>query len=280
MVAVFVMFMGLTIFAMFTGTVSAFMVERLRVEDRQVDCEQLSNHVVICGWSSKGRIIIAELRASAQAATTPIVVIASPRVDEVDRERNVFWLEDDFTRVAALEKAGIQTASTCIVLSDTSAGRNEQDADARTILAALTVEKLNPAVYTCAELLNETYASHLQMGKVNDYVVSSEYGANLLAQAAMSRGLLGVYGELLTYRHGNEMQRVHVSDQWAGRTFQEMLGEVKRSHDAILVAVVDSAGVLKVNPPEHTFAAGEEVIVITRDELNFRSGRNGRNGRK
>ncbi len=62
-VAVFVMFMGVTIFAMFTGTVSAFMVERLRTESGK---------------------------------------------------------------------------------------------------------KLNPAVYTCAELMNRSYASHLKMGHVND----------------------------------------------------------------------------------------------------------------
>ena len=55
---------GLSFDVVFTGTVSAFMVERLRAEDRKVDWDQLSDHVVICGWSSKGEIILEELRAS------------------------------------------------------------------------------------------------------------------------------------------------------------------------------------------------------------------------
>lgn len=274
LVAVFVMFMGLTIFAMFTGTISAFMVERLRTEERKVDWEQLSDHVVLCGWSTKGMIIIEELRVSAHGASTPIVIIAeqppqSEVVREVVRMRNVFWMNDDFTRVSALEKAGIERAKTCIVLSDVGGGRSEQDADARTILAALTVEKLNPSVYTCAELLNETYASHLKMGNVNDYVVSGEYAAYLLAQATLSRGLLGVYGELLTYRHGNEMYRSAIPASWHGRSFEEMLQQLKADRDAILIAVVTTTGELYVNPSEHTFAAGEEVIAITRGELQL-----------
>jgi voltage-gated potassium channel len=247
------------------------MVERLRTEERSVDWEQLADHIVICGWSTKGRIIVSELRASTYGAKTSIVIISQhPQQSDVARDRNVFWMEEDFTRVDALEKAGIQRAQTCIVLSDNSGGRSEQDADARTILAALTVEKLNSEVYTCAELLNESYASHLKMGHVNDFVVSGEYGAYLLAQAAMSRGLLGVYGELLTYRHGNEMYRAAIPDAWHGRSFHDMLRTLKEEHDAILIAVVMKTGELLVNPREHTFSADEEVIAITRGELNIR----------
>jgi voltage-gated potassium channel len=63
-VAVFVMFMGLTIFAMFTGTVSAFMVQRIHMEGEFVDWDGLQDHVIICGWSTKAEIIIAEYRAT------------------------------------------------------------------------------------------------------------------------------------------------------------------------------------------------------------------------
>ena len=55
----------------------------------------------------------------------------------------VQFLNEDFTKVEALEKAGVHRASKCIILSDTGRGRKDRDADARTILAALTIEKLN-----------------------------------------------------------------------------------------------------------------------------------------
>ncbi|MBP89615.1 MAG: hypothetical protein CMJ64_23375 [Planctomycetaceae bacterium] len=267
------MFMGLTIFAMFTGTVSAFMVERLRAEGRIVNWEQLEDHVIICGWNSKAEIIVREFRAFQTANDMPIAVIAQfdgePPVVSSDVQRHVQFLNDDFTRVAALEQAGVHRAKTCIIMVDTSGGRSEQDADARTILAALTVEKLNPAVYTCAELMNRSYASHLQMGRVNDFVVSGEYGAYLLAQAAMNGGLMEVFSELLTYQHGNEFYRMALPLEWQGKTFMELFVDLKQTHNAVLVAVHTESGEMIVNPPEHIFASGDEVVVIAEHEISL-----------
>ena len=173
-VTVFIMFMGLTIFAMFTGTVSAFMIERFKSEGMVVASEDLEDHVVICGWNSKTEVIIREYRASASLKRVQIAVISEQEIDEAgvpeDLRNQISFIQDDFTRISALERAGISRAKTCIILADMGSGRSEQDADARTILAALTVEKISPQVYTCAELLNRQYGSHLSMGHVNDYV--------------------------------------------------------------------------------------------------------------
>jgi voltage-gated potassium channel len=273
-VAVFVMFMGLTIFAMFTGTVSAFMVERLQTENKFVEWEGLQDHVIICGWSTKAEIIIAEYRATPSMRLVPIVVLSEFEGDRVpvlpiDKQKGVYFLNDDFTRVAALEKAGIHRAHTCIVLSDTSGQRSEQDADARTILAALTVEKLNPDVFTCAELLNASYGSHLEMGGVNDFVVSGEYGAYLLAQAATNRGLMSVFTELMTYERGNEFYRITVPSSCVGKSFGECLATLKDEHDVILVAVHPQGGSMQINPKEHRFEADDDVVVIAETEPNF-----------
>lgn len=272
-VAVFVMFMGLTIFAMLTGTVSAFMVERLQSEGVKVNWDQLENHVVICGWNSKAEIIIKEFRASSGTEKAPIVVVTQwehevPTLSP-DTEANVFFYNDDFTRVGALEEVGIHRASTCIIMSDTSGGRTEQDADARTILAALTVEKLNPDVYTCAELLNRSYGSHLKMGHVNDYVVSGEYGAYLLAQAAMNRGLMDVFTELLTYQTGNEFYRLKLPERWVGASYADVFVELKKTRNAVLVSVHTAGGQTLVNPTDHRFQAGDEIVVIAEEEISF-----------
>ena len=274
LITVFVMFMGLTIFAMFTGTVSAFMVERLQSEGGKVDWDVLENHVIICGWNNQAEIIIRELRASPERERTPIVVITSGTRDQLllpaDLDANLHFCFEDFTRIAVLEKVGIHRAATCIILADTQGGRSDQDADARTILAALTVEKLNPGVYTCAELLNRSYGSHLQMGHVNDYVVSGEHGAFLLAQAAMNRGLMDVFSELLTYQRGNEFYRLKLPDEFAGRSFLELFVELKKEHNAVLVSVHTADGQMFVNPPDYIFRSGDEIVVISEEELTLK----------
>ena len=275
--SVFLMFMGLTIFAIFAGTVSAFMVDRIRTEGRVVRMKDLNDHIVICGWTSKTEVILKEYRGSNATKGVPIVVISETEADRMDsgceKLPNVFVIHDDFTKMSALERAGIGSARICLVLADTSAGRSEQDADARTILAALTVEKMNPDVYTCAELYNRSYGTHLEMGQVNEFVISEEYGAYVIAQAGMHRGLINVLGELLTYRHGNEFYRSPIPDSWLGRTFLEMLPEAKKSHNAILVAVhaggEASGESVSVNPENHVFAKGDEVVAICKGQFDL-----------
>jgi len=270
-VSLFLMFMGMTIFAIFAGTVSAFMVDRLRVEGKVVNLNEMEDHVVICGWTAKTGIIIHEYRATKDTKSTPIVIITELDSDQLDDEiqnlPHVWLLHDDFTKLSALKRAGIERARTCLVLSDTSGGRSEQDADARTILAALTAEKINPDVYTCAELFNREYASHLDIGHVNDYVISGEYGAHMLAQASRNKGLMEVLGELLTSKRGNEFRRHPIPDQWVGTSFNEQYAKAKSEQDMVLLAV-HSAGDAQsrpiVNPTNHTFVAGDEVVVICR----------------
>ena len=270
-VTVFVMFMGLTIFAMFTGTVAAFMVERLRTGNHRMNWDDLNDHVIICGWNNAAEIIAREYRAAAANRGMPMVVITQwenePPQPPRELEPHLMFYNDDFTRVDALERVGVHRASTCVILSDTSNGRSEQDADARTILGALTVEKLNPDVYTCAELCNRSHGTHLQMGHVNDYVVSGEYGAYLLAQAAMNRGLMDVFTELLTYQHGNEFYRMPLPEMWLGQSYMEVFVKLKSEYNAVLVSVHNADGELKINPAEHVFAEGDEIVVIAEEEF-------------
>ena len=265
-VTVFLMLSGMAIFAIFAGTVSAFMVDRMRTEGRVVEWDALSNHIVICGWTNKTKIIIEEYRASRTSRRVPIVVITELNSDLIDQEirslPNVMFVHDDFTRVSALRRAGIDRATTCLVLTDTSGGRSEQDADARTILSALTVEKMNPDVFTCAELVNRNYASHLKVGNVNDYVVTSEYGAHVLAQTAMKRGLSNMVSELLTYEQGNEFHRIPVPASWVGASFDDKLSELRTEHASILVAVHSPDQPPNINPTDYHFAAGDEVVLI------------------
>jgi voltage-gated potassium channel len=153
-------------FAVITGTVSAVVTQTLRME-ATVEWEDLENHMIICGWNRKAEIIVREAFAARKENPMQIVVIAKleggtiPHIPDPALRAHVQFLNDDFTKVSALEKAGVKRAATVILLSDTEKGRNERDADARTILAALTVEKLNPKAYTCAELNRREYAQHL-----------------------------------------------------------------------------------------------------------------------
>ncbi|MEK6238466.1 MAG: TrkA C-terminal domain-containing protein, partial [Planctomycetales bacterium] len=122
---------------------------------------------------------------------------------------------------------------------------------------------------TCAELYNREYGGHLELGHVNDYVLSNDQSALLLAQAALNRSLLKVFGELLTHEHGNQFYSLNVPEEWAGQEFSEMLSRLKQEHGAILIAVRGPDGDLSVNPGNQRVQAGDEIIYIAEREITF-----------
>lgn len=273
-VAAAVMFLGLGVFAMVTGTFSAVMVERLtRLEELPMEFDDLEQHIIICGYSRKVARIIDEIRV-ADGEHRQIVIIAEvEHADELKRLREegewVHHLTGDFTRPDVLDAARVDRCDTCIIVSDRSHDRSEQDADARTILAALTIEKLNPRVFTCAELANSDYIAHLQSGGVDDVVIGGEHSAMLLAQAAVNRGLGDVVSELLTSTRGNQFYKLEVPPALIGSTFLEALVSLKREHGAILLGYVDPDGQQVLNPVDHLFEAGERVILVAHERVRL-----------
>ncbi|MDC0832955.1 NAD-binding protein [Geitlerinema sp. CS-897] len=272
-VSLFVLLMGMVTFAILTGTVSAFVIEQLRTKPMAIEWEEFSDHIIICGWNKKAEIIVREYRAARRNKRLPIVAIAQldrdPPFSDPTLKNCVYFIHDDFTKVSVLEKAGIRRAKTCIILSDKTLGRTDRDADARTILAALTAEKLNRAVYTCAELINREYGSHLDMGHVNDYVVSEEQSGFLLAQAALSPGLLRLFSELMTYERGNQFYVFNIPEEWVGQTFFDLFVYLKKTQNAILVGVHDLDGGFFVNPDRYVFKESDRAIAIARDDLEL-----------
>lgn len=264
-VAVAVILTGLLFFATVIGTVSAVVTDRLRGGEIFVDWQDLRDHLIICGYGRSAEIVAEEYVSAYPDDESPIVLIAElekpPSFSHPQVARRLQFLNEDFTKIEVLEKAGVKRAARCILLSDTSKGRLDRDADARTVLAALTIERMNPKVYTCAEINHREHAHHLKMGGVNDFVVAGEHNAFLLAQSVVTRGVMSVFSELFTHAHGNRFARATAPSRWKGKRFSEVLAPLKEEHDALLVAVQAGAE-LSINPADYVFEGGEDVVLI------------------
>ncbi len=272
-VAVFVILTGLFTFATVIGTISALVADRMRTGELITDWEDLRDHLIVCGWNRKAEIIIHEYVSAYPDDDRPVVVVAeldggAPTIRDSAATGRVQFLNDDFTKIEALEKAGVRRAARCILLADMSKGRKERDADARTVLAALTIERMNPAVYTVAEIHRREHAHHLEMGKVNDYVVSGEQSAFLLAQSAITRGVMSVFSELLTREHGHRFCRCSVTKAWKGKSFLDLLVHMKKEHNALLVGVAEGERII-VNPTDHVFGGDEDVVIIAAGDVRL-----------
>lgn len=267
--ALFLMFAGLGFFAVMTGTVSAVMVEKLKEGAilSRMSLDEVEGHVIVCGWNSGVETLLVELQRSAAFAGHEIVVIAErdalPEVRGLPDPTRLRHIREDFTRAEVLSRANVQRAAVAVIVSDTAQGRSRQDADARTVLAALTIEKLNPKVYTCAELSNAMNEPHLRMGKVDQVIITRELAGFMLAQAAMHSGAVVLLKDLIQSTVGSSLVSRAVDPDLVGQLFEDILGTVRKRHGLAPVAVVQAGGTLLVNPDGYVLCEGERLMCLS-----------------
>ena len=276
-VTLILMFGGLTLFGIFIGTVSASMVTRFSaLEVTEMDLDELSGHRVVCGWSHAGPVVLQELFSKGSSVGhQPVVLITEvgglpPDLPSGVRADRLYHLQGDYTRMDILERAGIRTARAAVLLADTQVIRSDQDRDARTVLAALTIEKLAPSIFTVAELTNRENEGLLRMHGVEEIVVADEYSAVILGSASRNRGIVRVLDEILTSRYGNTLHKVSVSPGWVGWQVSQLIVELKSRHEAVLIAIEhvseeDGQPKIEVNPPSMRTLRSDDLLLLLSD---------------
>lgn len=260
---------GLTFFALLTGTVSAVMIEKMREGSvfQQIQLEDLEGHVLICGFNAGVETVICELQNHPEFRDREVVVITEREelpAMSLPFPSRVRSVKEDFTRVDVLKRCNVERCSVAMIVSEITHNRSRQDADARTVLAALTIEKLSPGVHTCAELSNPQSEPHLRMGGVNEVIVTRNIAGHLLAQAAMYTANVHLLQELLQPTSGNTLQPLEVTDELVGLDFSEALTAYHRSTGAIIMGVETKEGEVLVNPVDYTLALGDKVICVAK----------------
>lgn len=257
------------VFAMLTGTFSAIMIDKLKESamHKPTNPDELNQHIIICGFSTKVPILASEFLLDPAFAHSEILLISEKAgLDEliergVDISR-ISLMTEDFTRLDVLKRAGVERAVAAVILSEPGENRTTQDMDARTILAALTIEKLNPRIHTSAEMYNEGYASHLKMGGVEDVVLHGEVSGKLLARIAMHEGLLAFFKDLLSRESGNTLNFIDPPEEAIGKSVDEVMSLLQKELGFIMVGIKPKTEQLKINPRHHILESTDEILVI------------------
>ncbi|MBX3166439.1 MAG: ion transporter [Candidatus Eremiobacteraeota bacterium] len=257
---------GLCLFAVLTGTASVYLIEKLREGTNMGSLypEDLEGHVLVCGWNTGSAATLARLQRHPDFREKAFVLIAEREdftgIRQLPLPDQVVCLREDFTRAEVLRKANVAQAAVALLFCDNSRG-SRQDADARTVLAALTIDKLNPRVHTCAELSNSGNEHHLSMAHVREVVVTQDLSGHLLAQAALNSSNARLFHQLLK---ADNIQAVAVDEKLAGKKFAECVCELATSQGLIVLAVQEAAGELHINPGGREVAAGETLLCLSR----------------
>lgn len=254
---------GVSLVAFLTGAIASRLVSSVMAKGKGMGSTRQSEHIVICGWSSKGAEILRELRAPQLEDWRPVVVLA-PLEDDPTRFHDVEFIRGDPTDEVDLRRAGIDRAETAIILADESMpAATAGDRDARTLLTCLAVETINRDCYTCVEVIRSENRQHFARTEVNELIVSAELTGALLASSATVHGLTQLVTDLVTHPVGHEFYRVDAPAAVVGKPVGEVMSLLKQRHEAILVAVLSEGVRFEVNPPsDRVIAETDKLLVI------------------
>lgn len=180
--SVFVLGAGLVLFALFVGTVSAFMVERSQKEDLVHGIETMEDHMIVCGLGRSGYRILEVLKRLDQK----VVVVERDRdsefVDQAQRLK-VPVLIADLRQGDPLLEAGVERARAVIACTND---------DLTNLEVALDARNANPDIRVVLRMFDERLAEKVSEGfNIQVAFSTSALAAPAFAAAAVDRSVLG-----------------------------------------------------------------------------------------
>ena len=257
---------GYSLVAFGTGALASRFVQSVILRGAGMGTSKDKGHIVICGWNSHGTEVVRELLGKEIEEKRPIVLLAQLTTDPLPDDERVSFIRGNPTNADDLRRAGIERAECAIVVADATATTSPEadDRDARTLITVLAIETLNPACYTCVEVVRTENRSHFARAKADELVVSAEMTGALLASSATCHGLSHLMSDLLTHPEGMEFYRIRVPASMVGTTVQEAVSQLKQSYDALFVGLFQNGMEAVINPPGHRpLAAADELLLIS-----------------
>jgi len=272
-IVLIIMFSGMSVFAILVGASTAVMMDMFKEGFlmKKASFDILEGHIIICGWQEKTIQIIKELHLSTEYARRNIVLI-SDREDfaSMDLKRLgidtsfVYLIEGDFTDPSILKKANIDTAKIALILPDRSGKRSARDMDARTLLTALTIEKLNSSVYSCVELLDPEYESHMKIGKVDQVIVGGYYSGLIAAHSAINENLIPFIKSIFPSDSEYELLSIPITLDLIGKDFGFVVDTIRKRNGSLPLAIKTAEGAFLLNPQNYFLKDGDRVVGIVR----------------
>ena len=231
------------------GALSAFLIlmatkrtekarRRFTGLDEKVDSR---NHILVCGWNNRGRFVLGMLKDELAGKRTFVILLCDQEESPIDDD-SVFFLRGNPVSEADLKRANAAQAQVIILLADESKGGSSGDADARTVLTALTIRGMNPQAKMTAEVLEPENIHHLELAGVGEILDSNSFLGNLIARSALHYGVIKSISDIVTREAGTRVFTLPAIGEMIGRTSAEVESMLLKEHGGRLLAIGTAEG--------------------------------------
>jgi voltage-gated potassium channel len=230
---------GTTLEALTARSREEFQIRRWRSRVRQ--------HVIVCGYGTKGRSAVRSLIANGTTPDKIVVVDPEPRAIDEANSLGLTGIVGDAGRTEVLRRASVERARAVIVAA------NRDDAS---VLITLTVRQINPSVPITTSVREEENANLLRQSGADTVITTSATSGRLLGLSTDAPRVVAVVEDLVTGGQGLDLHQRTVTSSEVGLD--------SRSLRDIVLSVTRGGRTLRFDDPLIGTLQPEDVLVVVR----------------
>lgn len=255
-IAFSIMFVGITLMGVVTAKVSSVFLERA-LRDRRgfVEKKNLKDHLIICGWKEEMYSFLARvIEANPDMPHEKIILVNNIHDEDIEAlfenpvMANLKHVKGDFFSKPVLERAAPHRAKKIIILADATPGTNGTkptltEADARTIMAAMTLSNIAKGVPVVAEILDASMDQYLKLAHVNEIIYTRDYSRMLLAKSSNGIGIPNIFHQLLSTDSNFFITTRPFSEGLNNISYKDFKLNFEQHHPgAVLLGILENSG--------------------------------------
>ncbi len=240
------MLFGISILGYLLSTLATYLIEERSKELKGMSELDLRNHILIIHYPGVARVtaVLNELRNDPKTASGPVVLIDADleELPESLAETGLRYVRGDASKESTLERACYREARFAIVLSRDPNNPRTDDAN---LAAALTLEHLNPNIFTVAECIDPERVDLLYKAGCDAVVCLTALATNLVVHELLDPGIQMVIGEATNNLSGQTFYLVDIVHAGGG-TYGTARGMLEDGGCAVLG--LEKQGKVSLNP--------------------------------
>ncbi|MBU2663047.1 potassium channel family protein [Actinoplanes bogorensis] len=211
---------------------------------------KLKDHVIICGYGTKGRAAVAALLETGYDKSRIVLVENRPDGVRQAQANGLAVIDGNATRSAVLLEADVKNCKAVIIATDS---------DEASVLITLTVRQLTAGqVRIIASVREQENAALLKQSGAHHVIVSSATAGRLLGLTTTAPPLIDVVEDLLTPGQGMALAMRSAERSEVGRNPRELA--------TLAVALIRRGKVLPLGGEQKVTIETGDLIVYIRDE--------------
>jgi voltage-gated potassium channel len=254
-VALYVIPVGLSLFALIIGRIAAFISDQWTKGVRGLKALQTSNHILVIGWNNERttrllNLLLTENKLSHNPRSIVLCVrkdIENPMPDKID-----FVKVSSFNKDEDMDKACLDSASVVII---------DNPEDDLTMTTALYVYQRNSEAHIVAYFTDESLVGLLQNHCPNVECMPS-VAVEMIAKSAFDPGSSMLHFDLLSNVEGQTQFSVQVPDSISSIKIETLFRGLKKHYNATLIGIHNGEHI-QLNPNwEASIQSGNKLFYI------------------